>query len=216
MERLKQHIWACMSMLLGAFLPYIYSLAEKGQAFVYIISILCLFGGLICIALLQYQQKLRTVKYTNLIFVLDADNRLLTVYNTYHKRLMIPCGVLPPALTPNKAVEVFLEKQVGLKQGEYAMPTYLQNKSIDTESFYPTNAQLEFVTKHENKTKLHYSYIYFLQITKPVEELTINANFMDLDTLQSMNPQEGLFSDILTRYKNYINLQQQTERIICP
>lgn len=211
MEKLKQYMLAGVSMLVGAFLPYLYSLTENFQIFVYIVSILCLMGGLLFIVLLEYGQRCRKVKYTVLLFVLDPKGKLLTLYNAYHKRLMIPCGLYSAAWTPNDAVTRFLEKQAGLKPSDYKLAEIGSHRHIDADALHPCGAQIEFITKHEKRVKLHYSFVYCLELTKPMGELELKGEFKSLATLRDMDPREGLFSDLLDRYKGFLAEKQISE-----
>ena len=210
MEKFKQYILAGISMLAGAFLPYLYSLTENMQIVVYLVSILLLLGGLIFVLLVQLRQRSQKVRYTVLIFLLDAENRLFTLYNNYHKRLMIPCGVYSNKRTANETVVAFLE-EVGLQRKDYALATAGKEAHIDPSGLHPHDAQVEFVTAHEKKVKLHYSFIYFLELKTPKEELKLNGSFKSLKELEAMDARNGLFSDLLDRYRNYL-MATETEK----
>jgi len=167
-EKIKKYIVAGISMLFGAFLPYLYSYAdayaENAQMIIYAFSIILFLVGLLMVVFFQYQERCHRVKYSVLVFCLDTQNRLLTVHNTYHHRLMIPCGIIPSHLTPNEAVSLFLEKQAGIKEGCYRNFICNDKRYVDEEKLCPNDAQIEFVTKHERHVKLHYAFIYFVQV----------------------------------------------------
>lgn len=86
MEKIKSYLFAAISMIMGSFLPYVYSFAKDAQLFVYLISFMCIAFGIGILVLLQYNEKVHRIKYALLLFVIDDQNRLLTTYNPYHKR----------------------------------------------------------------------------------------------------------------------------------
>lgn len=198
MEKIKHLIWGIISMLVGAFLPYIYTYAENLQTIIYLLSIAFFIVGLIIIAILQFRQRKLRVKYAVLLFVVNSKKQLLTINNKFHNRLMIPCGIIPNHLTPNQAAEIFLKKQVGLDRRLYKNKTRLP---LNLKNLCPCDSQIEFVTKHEKHAKLHYAFIYFLEIENDDIMLIDDVKFLDLKQLENMPPDKGLFSDILERYK---------------
>ena len=207
MERFKKYIIAGISLLIGAFLPYLYSYADSyaknAQLIVYIISIALFLTGLLVITLLQYHKRSHQVRYSVLVFVIDEKKKLLTVNNKHHNRLMIPCGIIPRQMTPNEAARRFLLQQAGLNDKDCINYVYRSKKSVDQKNLCPYDAQIEFVTKHEKRVKLHYAFIYFLKIKKGASPLS-NAIFYNLKQLESMPDDRGLFSDILARYRNFL------------
>ena len=217
-EKIKKYIVAGISMLFGAFLPYLYSYADayaqNAQMVIYALSIVLFLVGFLMVILFQYQERCHRVKYSVLIFCLDAQNRLLTVYNTYHHRTMIPCGVIPAHLTPNETVKLFLEKQAGIKEGSYHNFICSEKRYVDEGRLCPNDAQIEFVTKHERHVKLHYAFIYFVQVAEEVKLLP-SASFLNLAELERMPLEKGLYSDLLNRYRIFlqdINKENSNDR----
>lgn len=201
-DKIKHYILAGASLLIGAFLPYLYSFADvyakNAQIITYTVSIVLLIVGLLIITWIQYQQRMHRVRYAILIFALDKDKRLLTIHNEYHKRLMIPCGIIPSSLTPNEAVNSFMREQVGLSAGDFTSVCLHDGQIPD--KIFPSDAQIEFVTKHERHVKLHYAFVYALWVDN-VDNLTDKASFKSIDELSKIPNDKGLFSDIFARYK---------------
>lgn len=203
-EKFKKYILAGISLLLGAFLPYLYSYADTYannlQIVVYIASIILFVVGLLIIIWIQYQNRIHRVKYSVLIFAIDSQNRLLTTYNQYHHRRMIPCGIIPTNLTPNEAVYTFLEQQAGLYKGDYQNILFRSKKRLYEKKIYPSNTQIEFATKHEKNVKLHYAFIYFIRVGERAQYAP-HVSFMNLEQLAKMSPAQGLYNDLLVRYR---------------
>ena len=201
-DKIKHYILAGASLLIGAFLPYLYSFADvyakNAQIITYTASIVLLVSGLLIITWIQYQQRMHRVKYAILIFALDNDKRLLTIHNEYHNRLMIPCGIIPSNLTPNEAVNSFMKEQVGLNADDFTSICF-HNGQVPNK-ICPSDAQIEFVTKHEKHVKLHYAFVYAIRVDNTLS-LTDKASFKSVDELSKMPNDKGLFSDIFTRYK---------------
>jgi len=204
MDKLKNYLTAAITMIVGAFLPYVYSYANDAQFLIYFLSIASLCFGFFILVLIQYRERTHRVKYALLLFVMDENNRLLTLYNQYHKRIMIPCGIIPSSCTPNEAVEKFLKEQVHIDVKDCKNCTLLTEKQIDTNVLHPYDAQIEFVTKHEKHVKLHYAFIYFIQTNSSKIKEHESIAFYNLEELEKMNEKEGLFSDLLARYKSYV------------
>lgn len=203
-NKLKQYVLAFGSIIIGAFLPYVYSYADNyaknAQIMIYVVSIILSIIGLLIIAWIEYQQRMHRVKYTVLIFVLDSKNRLLTTNNKYHRRRMIPCGIIPNKFTPTETVYHFLKNQAGLNEGDFRSIIFEQKKVLSQEEIHPIYSQIEFVTKHENHVNLHYSFIYALRI-EDTQNLSADVSFMNLEQLEHEQPGKGLFSDLLVRYR---------------
>lgn len=202
-EKFKKYILAGISLLLGAFLPYLYSYADtyaqNFQIIIYIASIILSVAGLLIITWIQYQNRAHRVKYSILVFAIDSQNRLLTTYNKHHRRLMIPCGIIPADLTPNETVYSFLKQQTGLNKDDYQNILFRSKKRVFKQKIYPSDTQIEFVTKHEKHVKLHYAFIYFIRV-KEHAEYAPHVSFMSIEELKQLPPAEGLYSDLLARY----------------
>ena len=196
MERYKNYILSGISMVAGALFQYIYSLAEDKQLLLYVMSLIILLVCLGGLLFLQNQRRKKKVQYSALVFVLNKKKELLTVHNTYHNRLMIPCGILPRGMTPNEAVVHFLKEQTGLKRDDYCILDY-KNKGTEYPSF---GAQIEFITQHEKNVAEHYAFIYYVKIKDEAVNEQSLFRFMGKEELMNMDAEEGLFSDILQRY----------------
>ena len=207
-EKFKQYILAGISLLVGAFLPYIYSYADlyakNAQVIIYILSIALFVVGLLIITWIEYQRRTHRVKYSVLIFAVDKKNRLLTIYNKYHQRIMIPCGIIPSNLTPNETVALFLKEQAGLDEGDYQNVYFDSKKQLYKPEICPIDTQIEFVTKHEKHVKLHYAFVYYIRVNDN-SKIAPNTSFVKLEQLNEMPQDKGLFSDLLARYKFMLN-----------
>lgn len=207
-EKFKQYILAGISLLVGAFLPYIYSYADlyakNAQILIYIVSIVLFAAGLLIITWIEYQRRAHHVKYSVLIFAVDSQNRLLTIHNEYHHRMMIPCGIIPNQLTPNETMLLFLKRQAGLNEEDYQNIHFCSKKQVLKQDIYPIDTQIEFVTKHEKHVQLHYAFIYYVRV-KDHSKIAPNTSFMQLEKLKKLPPEKGLFSDLLARYTFLLN-----------
>lgn len=207
MDKFKQYVTAGISFVFGVLLQYVYALAGERQFLLYSVTLLLFLVFFLCIMFAQIQARLHRVKYSILVFAFDPKERLLTVYNEFHKRRMIPCGVLKPSQTPHDAVKQFLREQAGVNPDNYE--TQIDNEICAQEASLPYSAQIEFITKHERHVSEHYAFIYFLRLSGK-EKIGNQAAFMTLKELERLPEETSLFSDLLQRYRFY--LQHDTGR----
>ena len=202
-KKIRRYLIAAISLVIGSFLPYLYSLTDRFQIVVYGISFAFFAVGLAILFALQYHQRVHRVKYAVLVFAVDGKGRLLTVENSYHHRIMIPCGVLPKGLTPGEAATLFLKEQAGIDLADCRRITAHGKAEEILDGPIPTDAQIEFVTKHERHVSLHYAFVYFLELKSALPQDT-PGKLYSVEELESFPPESGLFSDILARYKNHL------------
>lgn len=202
MDKIKQLIISGISVVVGMLLPYIFSLAGNAQLLIYIGIFLFLILLLLSVFLIQIVRQRHRVEYSVLIFALNPEGKLLTVTNDFHKRIMIPCGRLKWFQNPYDAAKQFLEEQTGICPDKYESQI---NRGITKKGFKkPCSAQIEFITKHEQSVNEHYAFIYYIDLQEG-EIVTHGARFMTLSELDDLSSDVGLFSDILQRYRIYLN-----------
>ena len=202
MDLIKHWIIAGISLVFGIYIEYLFDLTGEKQLVLYSIILLVfiiIFSGIVYV---EIQQRLHRMKYTVLIFVLDSKNNLLTVHNEYHKRTMIPCGSLWGSKTPLEAVKEYLKSQTGIDVEDCYSKTnsfILQDHDIK-----PYAAQLEFISKHKRNVALHYSFSFFLHLKKDLDDKK-DFKFMNITELENLPEDNALFSDLLQRYRIYLN-----------
>lgn len=202
MDKLKQLVANAISLVLGMLLPCLFGLVENSQLLIYCGMLFLLVICFAFILAIQRYKRKHKVEYSVLIFVLDLEGKLLIVDNKFHERKMIPCGRIGKFQTPLGAVEIFLKEQAGiaLNQCEVAAHSII----FPGDTWRPCSAQLEFISKHERRFAAHYAFVYFLHLSKD-ESISNEAKFMSLKELEDLPQSIELFSDILQRYRFYLD-----------
>lgn len=192
LERYRRYVVTALSIVFGILIERIFSMSNDGEILLEIILLILLSGALITYYILHLIEEMKMISYSVLLFILDADDRLLVVDNRYHKRLMLPCGNVPRGVTPGESALRFLKEQTSLSPEHVRT---LRGDGLDARHLVPAAAQIEFVTKHEFSVQEHYAYIYFLRTDQKGED-----RFCNLQELKAFG-EKGLYSDLLQRYE---------------
>lgn len=193
-NKIKNLIIAGISMISGMLFQYLFGFLDGQEVFLCIVLLLLLLIALLLTLFMQTDIQKHKVRYAVLVFVINPQQQLLTRYSSFHKRFIIPGGIIHPSLSPNKAASDFLKKQTGIY--------------VDAASICPTNAQIEFITKHERFVKEHYAFVYFFHLTDSGILLSGDAQFRSFNDLKELPTDKKLFNDLFIRYCHHICLAE--------
>ena len=143
LERYRRYVVTALSIVFGILIERIFSMSNDGEILLEIILLILLSGALITYYILHLIEEMKMISYSVLLFILDADDRLLVVDHRYHKRLMLPCGNVPRGVTPGESALRFLKEQTSLSLEHVRT---LRGDVLDARHLVPAAAQIEFVT----------------------------------------------------------------------